>query len=61
MLISSKWTSENDSSLNIILYMYNWKEAFLNNEPFYVKVLSIKRYMFDNIYIYIYKKRRYVL
>ena len=42
MLISSKWTSENDSSLNIILYMYNWKEAFLNNEPFYVKILSIK-------------------
>ena len=37
--------------------MYNWKEAFLNNEPFYVKVLSIKRYMFDNIYIYIYIKK----
>ena len=42
MLISSKWTSENDSSLNITLYMYNWTEVFLNNEPFYAKILSIK-------------------
>ena len=42
MFISSKWTSKNDSSLNITLYMYNWKEAFLNNETFYVKILSIK-------------------
>ena len=42
MLISNKWISKNDSSLDTMLYMYNWKEAFLNNETFYVKILSIK-------------------
>ena len=29
-----KWTLDNDSSQDIILYMYNWKEALLNSEPF---------------------------
>ena len=28
------WALDYDSSQDIVLYMYNWKEAFLNSESF---------------------------
>ena len=59
MLISNKWVSENDSSLDILLYiyiyiyvcmyvcMYNWKE------PLFIIIIIIPLY--PNLFVYVCK------